>query len=807
MKKKLVLPIRGMTCASCAAHVEGALSSLQGIAEVKVNVATGKAVVEATREIPLEEFARAVEKAGYELETERIELSVQGMTCASCVAHVEGALRKVEGVLGTEVNLSLGKATVTYIPTLTSPRELVEAVEAAGYRASVGKHKIEDIHEREAAAARKRMVLAWALSLPLIAWMIPEMSLGIAWPNSFLFRLGMVVLAVPVLFVAGWETLSRGTKALVSLHPTMDSLIALGSTASFITGPLSFAIPVESYARVSAMIMAFHLTGRFIEATARGRASRAIRELLELAPDRARVLRDGEEIEVPVGELRAGDIVLVRPGEKIPADGVVLEGESYVDESIATGESMPVLKGPGDEVIGATVNTDGFLKVEVKRVGEESFLARVIKLVEEAQGTKVPIQALADRVVSWFVPAVLGIAALTFLLWILFPGIGETLIRMGRFLPWVAAGGSPLTRAFAAAVAVLVIACPCALGLATPTALLVGSALGARRGILIRNGEAIQALKDVRAVILDKTGTITQGKPRVTDVIPLGGHTEEEVLAAAASAESRSEHPLARAIVERASSLGIPLPEPDDFRSARGKGIEARVGGKAVLVGSRRFLRERGIDIGEAEEKLRALEEEGKTAVLVAAEGKLVGIVAVADPPKEGAAEAIRKLKALGLEVVMITGDNRRTAEAVARSVGIDRVVAEALPGEKVEWVRRLRGEFGRVAFVGDGINDAPALAEADVGIAIGTGTDIAIESSDVTLVSGDPAKVSEAIRLSRATFGKISQNLFWAFFYNVIMIPLAVIGWMHPLLAEAAMATSSVTVVTNANLLRRARI
>ncbi|MGD8331809.1 MAG: copper-translocating P-type ATPase, partial [Acidobacteriota bacterium] len=597
-------------------------------------------------------------------------------------------------------------------------------------------------------------------------------------------------------YAGAWSAARHG-------HANMDSLIALGTGASFITGPAAFFFPVANYAGVSAMIMAFHLTGRYVEESAKGRASQAIRKLLELGAKTARVLVDGEEREVPIRDVAVGDVMVVRPGEKIPTDGVVLAGESAIDESMATGESLPVTRGPDDEVIGATVNQEGLLKVRATRIGKDTFLAQVIKLVEQAQGSKVPIQEFADRVTGVFVPVVLGIALLTLALWLLAPGFMMPLIRLGSFLPWVNPELGGATLALVSVVAVLVIACPCALGLATPTALMVGTGKGAENGILIRSGAAIQALKDVRVVVFDKTGTITRGRPDLTDVTAHGDFTERDVLRWAGAAERGSEHPLGRAIAERAEAQAGTLPEPRDFSAVRGKGVQATVDGRLVLAGSRALMRDNGVDPQPLEAEMTRLEEQAKTAMLVAVDGALAGLVAVADTLKEDSKEAIRRLHDMGIETAMITGDNRRTAEAIGHEVGIDHVLAEVLPDGKVAEVRKLQQRFGLVAMVGDGINDAPALTQADVGVAIGTGTDIAIEASDVTLVSGRLSGVVRAIDLSRETFRRIKQNLFWAFFYNVIMIPLAIIGWMHPVLAEIAMATSSVTVVGNANRLR----
>ena len=615
------------------------------------------------------------------------------------------------------------------------------------------------------------------------------------------------MLALPILFWVGRRTYRSGFMAVVHGYANMDTLITLGTGVSLLTGPASFFFPVANYAGVSAMIMAFHLTGRYVEETAKGRASQAIRKLLELGAKTARILRDGSEVEVSIEEVLVGDVMVVRPGEKIPTDGVILEGESAVDESMATGESMPVNKRPGDEAIGATVNQEGLLKVQASRVGRDTFLAQVIKLVEEAQGSKVPIQEFADRITGVFVPVVMGIAVLTLLAWISVPGLMQPLVRAGSFLPWVSADIGVVTLAIVSTVAVLVIACPCALGLATPTALMVGSGMGAEHGILIRSGEAIQTLKDVKIVVFDKTGTITKGKPEVTDIVTEAGFDEEELLHAAASAEWGSEHPLGRAIVDRAQLGALALDEPQEFQAFRGRGVVATVDGRQVLVGSRRLMGDYELDPAPLEDVLRRLEEEAKTAMLVAVDGKMAGVVAVADTLKEDSVDAIEELRRIGLETAMITGDNQRTAAAIARRVGIDHVLAEVLPEGKVAEVQKLQEQFGLVAFVGDGINDAPALKQANVGIAIGTGTDIAIEASDVTLVRGELTSVVEAITLSQATFRQIKQNLFWAFFYNIVMIPLAIVGWMHPVLSEIAMAISSITVVTNANTLRRVDI
>ena len=813
-EQRITLPVRGMTCASCVAHVENALKTVDGVADVTVNLATEKATVSiSTGGAAIGNMVAAVSDTGYEIPTETLTLPIGGMTCASCVAHVERALKKVPGVVEAHVNLATEKATVTFVPGATGLADFERAVVSAGYEVleapaeALAEQEQEDEAERKMRVARFRMRIAWAFTTPIVIWMFAEMLFGIVWPNETVFNLGMILLALPVLFWVGQRTYRSGFTAIIHGYANMDTLIALGTGVSLLTGPAYFFFPVANYAGVSATIMAFHLTGRYVEEAAKGRASQAIRKLLELGAKTARVLRAGDEVEIPIEGVQVGDVMVIRPGEKIPTDGIVLEGESAVDESMATGESMPVNKRPGDEAIGATVNQEGLLKVEASRVGRDTFLAQVIKLVEEAQGSKVPIQEFADRVTGVFVPVIIGVALLTLLAWIALPGLMQPLVRAGSFLPWVSADLGVITLAVVSTVAVLVIACPCALGLATPTALMVGSGMGAENGILIRSGEAIQTLKDVKIVVFDKTGTITKGKPEVTDVVAANGLGEDELLRLSASAEWGSEHPLGRAIVDRARAGAMALDEPEAFQAMRGRGIVATVGGREVLVGSRRLMEEHGLDPSSEEQTLRRLEEEAKTAMLVAVDGVMAGVVAVADTLKEDSANAIEELRRIGLETAMITGDNQRTAEAIARRVGIDHVLAEVLPEGKVTEVRKLQGRFGLVAFVGDGINDAPALKQANVGIAIGTGTDVAIEASDVTLVRGELTSVVEAITLSRATFRKIKQNLFWAFFYNIVMVPLAIAGWMHPVLAEIAMAISSITVVTNANMLRRMEI
>ncbi len=811
--KETNLPISGMTCASCVAHVEKSLNEIPGVKKATVNLATERATIKYDgSDVDPGVLVQAVRDSGYDVPSETINLPIGGMTCASCVAHVEGGLADTQGVVSASVNLATERATVKYIPSITSRDDLIKAVADTGYKVlemeSIEGEDEVDQEERKMAESLFRVRVAWAFTLPIILWMFAEMFFGIVWPNETIFNLGMIILALPVLFWVGWPTYRGAWAAVTHKHANMDTLIALGTGVSLLTGPAWFFTPVANYAGVAAMIMAFHLTGRYIEESAKGRASQAIRKLLELGAKTARIERDGREVEMPIDEVQVGDLMVVRPGEKIPTDGLVRSGESAVDESMATGESMPVNKHPGDEVIGATVNQEGLLKVEATKIGKDTFLSQVIKLVDECQGSKVPIQEFADKVTGIFVPVVIGITVLTVLAWVVLPRVMQPLVELGTFLPWVDPSLGVLTLAIVSMVAVLVIACPCALGLATPTALMVGSGMGAENGILIRSGAAIQSIKDVKIVIFDKTGTITKGKPEVTDVVTsdqwIENGTEDGLLRYAASVERGSEHPLGRAMVVWAENKGLDLVDPEKFGAVRGKGVIATVNDKIVLVGSRRLMKENDIDPSVLEDDLVKLENEAKTAMLVAVDGNLAGIVAVADTLKEDSSLAINALHQMGIQTAMITGDNQRTAKAIAQVVGIDHILAEVLPDGKVDEVKKLQQQFGIVAFVGDGINDAPALTQANVGLAIGTGTDIAIEASDITLVRGELTGVIEAINLSRETFKKIKQNLFWAFFYNVAMIPLAVIGWMHPVLAEIAMATSSITVVSNANRLRK---
>ncbi len=817
VKKKTTIRINGMHCVSCAQTIEKALKKQAGVTSANVNFATEKATVEFDSDkISIEKLGGTIRGTGYEPvgiaregeRTREISLKLTGMTCASCAAKIEKALKSVNGVRRASVNFATEKATVEYAPEVVMLMDLRKAVQDTGYDVSEEEEVDKSLVEMQ--RARMRMFVGWGFTIPIIIWMLAEMIFGVAWPNWEIYNLGIILLAVPVIFWVGLPTLRAAVKAVYHKSANMDVLIAMGATIAFLTGPpMFFGIPILNYSGVAAMIMAFNLTGRYIETKAKGRASQAIKKLLMLEAKSARILVKGKEKEVPIEEVKVGDVMIVRPGEKIPTDGVVIEGESAVDESMATGESMPVHKKKGNEAIGATVNQEGLLKIKATKVGKDTFLSQVIKMVEECQGTKVPIQEFADSVTGYFVPAVLLIATTTFILWMVVPSfIGSIANWAQSFLPWVDPMLGVFTLAIFATVAVLVIACPCALGLATPTALMVGSGLGAENGIIIRKGEAIQTLKDVHTIVFDKTGTITQGKPALTDVVAMEDFAQREVLRLAASVEEGSEHPIAKAIVEGARTKKVKPAKLKGFKAVRGKGVRATIDGKQILVGNRLLLKEAGINVDTFEGKLKRLEDESKTAVLVASGKKLAGICAVADTLKEDSVQAIKELHKMGLKSVMITGDNPSTAKAIAKQVGIDHVLAEVLPDQKVAEIKRLQGEGGSmVAAVGDGINDAPMLTQANVGIAIGTGTDIAIEAGDIILVRGDLSSVVSAIKLSRATFRKIKQNLFWAFGYNTAAIPLAIFGLLHPVIAELAMATSSVSVVSNANLLRRTKI
>ncbi|PJE81897.1 copper-translocating P-type ATPase [Candidatus Pacearchaeota archaeon CG10_big_fil_rev_8_21_14_0_10_32_42] len=650
-------------------------------------------------------------------------------------------------------------------------------------------HHGETPEEKEIGMWKKKLVWGWIATVPVIIFMyILPFVFDIMIFSKEIMAMLSLILAFPVIFIVGFSTLKSGFKGFLSLYFNMDSLIALGAVVAYLTGILQLFLPVQDYSGIAAMIMAIFVTGKYIESKARGRAGQEIRKLLELGAKNARILRGKTEIEIPISEVKVGDVMIIKPGEKIPTDGVVVSGESSVDESMVTGESLPVDKIKGSNVIGATMNQDGILYVKATKIGSDTFLAHIIELVEEAQGTKIPIQKLADKVTSIFVPSVLALSILTFIGWSIF----------GNF-----------SSAFGASIAVLIISCPCALGLATPIALTVGSGMGAKRGILIRKGEAIQTMKDVKVIIFDKTGTITKGKPEVTNVEMGKGVKEKEFLEVAGSLEKLSEHPLSKAIVNYVNLKNYK--SVTSFKVLRGRGIEGTISKKKYLIGNKRLMGENKINLKDFSKKIEELESDGKTVMVLSSEKdkKVLGLIAVADSVKEDSLEALKQLHAKGYYTVMITGDNERTAEAIAKEVGIKKVIANVLPEDKSEEVKKFQEKNGGtfVAFVGDGINDAPALKQANVGIAMGTGTDIAIEAGDIVLTKGSLVGIVQAIELSKATFSKIKQNLFWAFAYNTIAIPLAVAGLLHPVIAEIAMALSSITVVGNANLLRRKKI
>ena len=732
----------------------------------------------------------------------KVVLNVKGMTCASCALTVEKAIKSKRGVSDVNVNISTKKATFIYDPSLVSLQDISESVARTGYRLLINEEReVEDQNQIEALHTLKRLFWAWLFTGPASVLMLLEMSgiLHIPYWNMI-----EIVIAFPVIFVVGREIIKGAIVALFHGHTSMDVLITMGTIASFSTGIMRvFGMNIANYAVVGAMIMGFNLIGKYLEAVAKGRASQAIKRLLELGAKTANIVVDGKEIEVPIERLDVGDVVIVRPGEKIPTDGVIVEGETTIDESMATGESFPVEKAIGNEVIGSTVNQMGAIKVRATKVGRDTFLSQIIRLVEEAQGTKVPIQEFADKVTSIFVPTVLFVSLGVFISWLLFPEQGRSLILWGStFIPWLNPNLNAISQAIFATVATLVIACPCALGLATPTALMVGSDLGARNGILIRTGEAIQTMKEVDTIVFDKTGTITHGKPGITDIIT--NMDEEDFLSVIASIEENSEHPIARSIVEHARTKGIKWSKAKNFKAMAGKGVSAQIGEKTYYVGSLRFIKEQKVFPDNFLSHMNTLEREGKTLIAMSDKDHVLGIIAVADTIKEDSKSAIEAIRSMGISTAMLTGDNETTAKAIAKSVGIDTVIAEVLPDDKIEVIRKLQSQGKVVAMVGDGINDAPALKQANVGISIGTGTDIAIEAGDITLIRGELSGVVKAIRLSRATFKKIKQNLFWAFFYNVVAIPLAAIGFLHPVIAEIAMASSSVNVVTNSLRLKR---
>lgn len=803
------LSIQGMTCASCVGRVEKALKKVDGVEQANVNLATEQAVVEST--VPLDRAAlvKAVERAGYDVVVAApIELSIDGMTCASCVARVEKALKKVPGVQQANVNLATEQAWVE-ADTTVSADKLIQAIRKAGYDAQLQTTTTTEQADQKASEQqqlKRDLIISLVLAIPVFVlemgshlipafhmWVMHQIGQMPSWLLQF-------VLTTLVLLFPGRRFYQKGIPALLRFAPDMNSLVAVGTLAAYSFSVVATFMPqllpegtVNVYFEAAAVIVSLILLGRYFEAKAKGRTSQAIQHLIGMQPKTARIVRNGQSVEVPLAEVSSGMQVDIRPGERIPMDGEVLDGRSYVDESMISGEPLPVEKMAGSAVVGGTINQNGSLSIRATAVGADSVLAQIIRMVEQAQGSKLPIQALVDKVTMWFVPAVMLMAVLTFLVWLIF-------------------GPEPaLTFGLVNAVAVLIIACPCAMGLATPTSIMVGTGRGAEMGILFRKGEALQLLQEAQVVAVDKTGTLTEGKPQLTDFHVQAGFEQAQLLSWVAAVEAKSEHPIAFAIVEAAQQQGFSLPAVSDFDSIVGSGVKGQVNGQWLHIGADRYMHQLGLSTTAFDQVAARLGQEGKTPLYVAVEDQLAAIIAVADPIKDSTFAAIEALHQLGVIVAMITGDNRHTAEAIARQLKIDTVVAEVLPEGKVDSVRELQQQYGRLAFVGDGINDAPALAQADVGLAIGTGTDVAIETADVVLMSGSLKGIPNAIALSQATIRNIRQNLFWAFIYNVALIPIAA-GVLYPLwgillspmFAAGAMALSSVFVLGNALRLKR---
>ncbi len=796
MHETIELKITGMSCAACAARIENRLSTLEGINSASVNLLSNKASVDFDPAIVnLDSLIDNIEKLGFSVQAgpaanKTIQMDIKGMSCAACAARIEKKLQAMEGISRATVNLATNKAVVDYNPLLSNSETITAAIDNLGYCArmvSWEKTVPADNETSEVHHLRRLLIASIILSSPLILGMI-LMLLGLKaglLHNPYL----QLILVTPVQFFIGFRFYKNAFLALRSGGSNMDVLVAMGTSAAYLfsvynmlTGDIN-----NLYFETSAFIITLILAGKYMEAVAKNKTTESIRALSGLQAQAARVIKDGMEEDIPVEEVQIGDIILIRPGEKIPVDGNIVEGKSSVDESMLTGESLPVEKMPGDPVVGSTINTSGSFKFQTTRVGKDTVLAQIIKMVEDAQGSKAPIQKIADQVSGVFVPAIIAAAFLTFFLQY-----------------WL---GDGLTSAVTAAVAVLVIACPCALGLATPTAIMVGTGIGAENGIFIKGGEYLETAYKINTLVLDKTGTITRGKPEVTDIIALGNMNAKEIIRIAGIAEKHSEHPLGEAIYSKAKDEGHELPDAVNFEALPGLGLKADWNEMAILLGNRRLMEQMDMDLSSSIPFLDALEEDGKTAMLLAVNHSLQGIIAVADTVRENAAAAIKEIKEMGIEVYMLTGDNQRTAKAIARQVEIEQIIAEVLPGDKAAKIVELKKQGKTVAMVGDGINDAPALAAADIGIAVGTGTDVAMETAQITLMRSDLRSIPVAIRLSRTTMKHIKQNLFWAFFYNIIGIPFAALGFLSPVLAAGAMSLSSVSVVSNSLRLRRFKV
>ncbi|MGG4385953.1 heavy metal translocating P-type ATPase [Priestia megaterium] len=801
-QKEATLQITGMTCAACSNRIEKGLKKIEGVTEANVNLALERSTVifDPSKTSP-QAFEEKITKLGYGVVSEKAEFAITGMTCAACSTRIEKGLNKLEGVTKASVNLALETASVEYSPSQIAPQDITQRVEKLGYGAKLKSEEREEEQshrEKELSKQKGKFWFAFILSVPLLWAMVSHFTFTsfIPLPHMLMNPWVQLALATPVQFVVGKQFYVGAFKALRNKSANMDVLVALGTSAAYFYSLYSSlkslgspAHTAQLYYETSAILITLILLGKLFEANAKGRSSEAIKKMMGLQAKKAVVIRDGAEVEIPVEEVQKGEVIFIKPGEKVPVDGEIIEGQSALDESMLTGESVPVDKNIGDKVIGSTLNKNGFLKIKATNVGRETALAQIIKVVEEAQGSKAPIQRLADYISGIFVPIVVGIALLTFFVWYIW-------IAPGEFAP-----------ALEKLIAVLVIACPCALGLATPTSIMAGSGRAAEFGILFKGGEHLEATHKIDTILLDKTGTVTNGTPELTDVRIAQGYEENDLLQLVASAERLSEHPLAQALVAGIKNKGINIQDPLSFEAIPGYGVKATVQERELLVGTRKLMNQHKVNIDTALEEMTNLEREGKTAMLVALDGKYAGMLAVADTIKATSKEAVSRLKEMGLEVMLITGDNRQTAQAIAMQAGIEYVIAEVLPEGKAEEVKKLQQQGKKVAMVGDGINDAPALALADIGMAIGTGTDVAMEAADITLMRGDLMSIADAIEMSRKTISNIKQNLFWAMGYNTLGIPIAAVGLLAPWVAGAAMAFSSVSVVLNALRLQRVRL